>query len=320
MEKCFVGLDFGGTSIKAVAIDDEGSILGSDRIATPTEGAESVLEAIYQISRSVAKDALITGVGIAVPGVVDMNAGVVKFIPNVPGAWNDRPLAAELSDRLQVPCALLNDARAATYGELKYGAGRDCRNFALLTVGTGIGGGIVLNGDLFLGSTGNAGEVGHQIIDLHGPRCGCGGWGCGEVFASGSALAASAMRVITQGLGSAQALRSACGGDVGKMTARLVLETAAQKDPLACQLVKEEGVRLAAVISNLIVVLNPERIIVGGGVSLAGDLLLDEVRNSLNDRIGRFLLCGPVDIVPAELGDNAGALGSAAWERRLQTT
>lgn len=272
--------------------------------------------AMKQIASEVAGEMPIQGLGVAVPGVVDMKAGVIRFIPNVVGEWDNRPLATELSTDFAAPCFLLNDARAATYGELHFGAGRGYSDFVLLTIGTGIGGGIVLNGDLYLGSTGNAGEVGHQIIDLHGPRCGCGGWGCGEALASASALAAAGMRAVTQGMSAAEPLQKACHGDLSQITARLILSLADQGDDMAKELIREEAFRLSAVIGNLIVVLNPQRVIVGGGVSLAGGLLLDEIRSALSQRIDRFLHFGPVEIVPAELGEYAGAFGAAAWGMR----
>lgn len=311
---CHLGLDLGGTEIKAAVMAGSGTVLAEGRAPTPRSGTPAVIAAMHALAARMVGDAPVAGVGVAVPGVVDMERGVVKFVPNVPGDWAGRPLAAELGARLGAPCLLLNDARAATFGELSLGAGRGCRHFVLMAVGTGIGGGVVANGELLLGSGGHAGEVGHQVIDLHGPRCACGGWGCAESLASGPALVAAAVRAVAQGMDTD--MRAACGGDVGRITPSLVAEVAAAGDRVAAELMDALAHRLGTAAGNLVVVLNPERVVIGGGLSLAGERLLEGIRRTMAERIGWYLRHAPVDVVAAELGAHAGALGAAAWARR----
>ena len=312
---CHLGIDLGGTEIKAVALSMSGGILAQGRASTPRTGVRAVIAAMHGLAARVAGGVPIQGAGVAVPGVVDMGRGLVKFLPNVPGVWANVPLVEELGRLLGVGCVLLNDGRAATYGELCLGAGRGCRDFVLLAVGTGIGGGVVVDGELLLGSGGHAGEVGHQVIDMHGPRCACGGWGCAESLASGPALVAAAVRAVVQGMDTG--LHAACGGDVGRITPSLVAEVAGAGDPVASELLEEVAHRLGTAVGNLVVVLNPERVVIGGGLSLAGERLLTGIRSTMAERIGWYLRHAPVEVVAAELGVNAGALGAAAWARRL---
>jgi glucokinase len=183
----------------------------------------------------------------------------------------------------------------------------------MVAVGTGIGGGIVAGGDLLLGSNGRAGEVGHQVIDVHGPHCGCGNSGCVESLASGPAIATEAARLVLQGIPTG--LREACNGDVSRITPRLVAHTAAAGDAKAREIIEQEAERLGILAANLTLVLNPERIIVGGGVSLIGEPLLEGMRRTIAARIGWYTRRAPVDVVAAALGEEAGAMGAAAWGR-----
>lgn len=310
----WLGLDLGGTEIKAALLDGAGGPAGQGRAATPRAGVAGVVTALGRLAETVAAGRELAGVGVAVPGVVEMDQGLVGFLPNVPGDWAGVPLAALLTEGLQAPCTLLNDGRAATYGELRLGAGRGCRHFVLMAVGTGIGGGVVVDGELLLGSGGHAGEVGHQVLELHGPRCACGGWGCAEALASGPALVAAARAAMAQGRPTA--LRAACAGDGGRITPSLVAEVAAAGDPLAGELLDSLAHRLGTAAGNLVLVLNPERVVIGGGLSLAGEPLLAGIRRTLGQRIGWYLRHAPVEVVAAQLGAAAGALGAAAWARR----
>lgn len=307
----FVGLDLGGTSIKAVALTPDGPAVRRMQAPTPRQGADVVLARMRAVGREVAAGRAVSAVGVAIPGVVDMAAGRARFVPNVPGQWEGLAVAQELATAFGAPCRLLNDVRAATFGEWRFGAGRDCSDFVMIAVGTGIGGGIVSGGHLLLGSTGHAGEVGHVALDPHGPLCGCGAHGCAEALASGPALVAAAARLVAQGLPTA--LRGACGGDIGRLTPRIVAEVAGAGDAAAAELLAEEASRLGVLAAGLVVVLNPQRVVVGGGVALAGPPLLDGIRATLQDRAGWYLPHAPAAVVPAELGEWAGAMGAAAW-------
>ena len=308
---CLVGLDLGGTLLKGVATEPGGAVLARASVPTPRAGAESVLAEMAALARRLAVGRPLAALGVAVPGVVDVPGGRTLFLPNVPGPWEGRAVAAELGRALGAPCALLNDVRAATLAELRAGAGRGCRDFVLLAVGTGIGGGIVLGGRLHLGAGGHAGEVGHQTLDLHGPRCGCGNRGCAEALASGPALVAEAARAVLQGWETA--LRAACGGDISALTPRLIGEVAAAGDAVAREILERTASRLGTLAANLVVVLNPERVVIGGGLAQAGAPLLEGIRRALQERAGWYLRHAPAEVVAAELGEEAGALGAAAW-------
>ena len=310
-QPCAVGLDLGGSRIKAVATSPAGAVLARAQAPTPRAGADAVLQAMIALAQRVSACRPIGSVGAALPGVVDMGGGAALFLPNVPGPWEGRPVGAELAAALGAPCAVINDVRAATVGELRAGAGRGVRHFVLIAVGTGIGGGIVVDGALHLGAGGHAGEVGHQSIEAHGPRCGCGNRGCGEALASGPALVAAAARAVLQGWPTQ--LRAACRGRISGLTPQLVARVAAAGDPVAGRLLAEMAERLGTLAANLVVVLNPQRVVIGGGLARAGAPLLAGVAATLEARAGWYLRHAPADVVAAELGEQAGALGAAAW-------
>jgi glucokinase len=309
----YLGLDLGGTFVKGLLIDQAGRQLANGSAPTPRSGPADVIAAMRDLGARLAGGRTLRGVGVAVPGVIDLRRGEVKFLPNVPGQWEGRPAARELGQALAAPAFLLNDVRAATYGEWHFGAGRGCDHFVMVAVGTGIGGGIVADGKLVMGIDGLAGEVGHMAIDLHGPRCACGGWGCAEALVSGRALAADGRELAAAG--AAPKLLEAAGGDPERITPALIAQAAEEGDPGAKGLMDQAGYRLGILVGNLVILLNPARVIVGGGIAQAGAPLFEGIRKTLADRVGWFLRHTSVEVVPAELGDEAGALGAAAWAR-----
>lgn len=316
-EHYHLGLDLGGTNIKGIVVTADGRVVAQGSTPTPSGGPDRVLEGLIRHGKALAEDRKLATVGIAFPGVVDASAGRVFFLPNVGGDWGGRPIASEVAAGLGAPTALLNDVRAATFGELHFGAGRDCRTFAMIAVGTGIGGGIVVDGELYLGARGHAGEVGHVALELRGPTCACTGWGCAEALAGTRALEDAARDAVREGRPTTLARIEE--RSPGGITPRAIAEAAAQDDAVASEILAEEAYRLGILASNLVVVLDPERIIVGGGIASAGDALLDGIRRTVEERVGWFTRYAPVEIVPAELGDRAGAFGAAAWGRRRQS-
>jgi glucokinase len=244
--------------------------------------------------------------------------GEVYDPPNLPG-WTTVPLSRMLQERLDLPentpIVLANDANAAALAEYKFGAGarkrlgKPIRHLVYLTISTGVGGGVVIDGRLLIGSTGMAAELGHIVIDLHGARCNCGNIGCLEAMASGTALAHEA-RVE---LASRRETRMAemVGGRAEKITAKIVVEAARAGDPAALELMAREGELVGVGVVTCIHVFNPEIVVLGGGVSNAGDLLFDPVRATVEARIMRAYR-GTFDIVPAALGGEVGALGAVA--------
>ena len=249
-------------------------------------------------------------IGVGCPGWVDLEQGETRFLPNLPGQWRDVPVASLLGERLDAPVHLLNDVRAATLGEFTFGAGRGVSTMALFALGTGIGGGVVVDGRLRLGPLGSAGELGHQIVDPGGPLCGCGARGCLEAVASGPAIAAAGVRLLRSG--QAPALFDLTGGDAGKVSAETMGEAARAGD----RAVKQELERIAGLVgiaaANVVVTLHPELIVLGGGVAGLGDLLFDGVRESIADRVRVFPTDG-VRVEPAALGTDAGLAGVLAW-------
>lgn len=265
-------------------------------------------EGLLELTREVGEPPAAIGVGC--PGWVDLEAGVTRFLPNLPGQWRDVPVARLLGERLAAPVHLLNDVRAATLGEFTLGAGRGTSTMALFALGTGIGGGVVIDGSLRLGPLGSAGELGHQIVDPGGPLCGCGARGCLEAVASGPAIAAAGVRLLRSG--QAPALFDLTGGDAGQVTAETMGEAARAGD----EAVTKELERIAGLVgvaaANVVVTLHPELIVLGGGVAGLGDVLFDGVRRTIADRVRVFPTDG-VRVEPAALGTDAGLAGVLAW-------
>lgn len=315
----FIGIDLGGTNIKAALVNTDTGDIAATR-STPTrarEGHDAVIaqmavlvEEIILASNKTKAD--IGGVGIGIPGALDLDKGLTIFLPNLPGNWRNVPVRDQLARISGLHVSILNDARSMTMGEWKFGAGRGF-DMACYTLGTGIGGGLVLNGQLHLGINGSAGELGHVSVDLNGPICGCGSRGCIEAYASGPAIAALGMKAIVQGRNTTMA--DMCGGDLNKVTPELVAEAAKHGDDAAREIYEFAGNIIGAGIANVITATTPRRIVIGGGVAAAGELILDPIRRSMRSRV--FLVDAlQVEVVAAQLGNNAGLVGAAVWARQ----
>ncbi|MCC7129653.1 MAG: ROK family protein [Anaerolineae bacterium] len=315
--KHFIGIDMGGTNIKTGIVDlSAGEVVHAS--VTPTLGrlgheavmgriADQILETIQEGGFSTAD---IGGVGVGVPGVLDLDQGLVLFLPNLPGNWRNVALRRTLEAKTGLPAALLNDARAITYGEWKFGAGKGVDTIACFTLGTGIGGGLVIEGRLHLGIGGTGGELGHQCIDPNGPQCGCGGRGCLESLVSGPAIAALGVRAVLQGR--TTSLGSLAGADLNNITPELIWHAARQGDPVANEMYELVGEYLGVAVSTILVTVGPRKVILAGGVAGAGDLLLNPIRRRI--RLQVFMMpADQVEVVIASLGANAGILGVAAW-------
>ena len=286
-----LGLDLGGTNIKLALLERKRGrwrTLADASAATEAErGPAHVLRRLTQVGAEAGR---VDSVGVTVPGLFDPERGTVQFLPNLPGAWKGQPVVEPLRQALGAPTAMINDARAFALAESRLGAGRDVDTAVFVVIGTGIGGGIVVDGRLHLGLDGAAGEFGHQMVLPEGPACGCGSSGCVEALASGPAIAAAA----------------------GRATAEDVVEAARAGEVSAATTLARAGTFLGVAIANAIVLLSPERVVVGGGVAAAGELLLEPARAEIRRRVH----VSPVEriaIVPAELGVLAGAIGAAIW-------
>jgi glucokinase len=276
------------------------------------EGTRAVINKLSStINRSITqaklKNTELMGIGIATAGILDTRRGIVTASPNLPG-WHNVPLRDVIAARSGLTTYLINDASAAALGEHRIGAGRGFDNLLYLTVSTGIGGGIIINGELYSGANGCAGELGHMTVEADGPQCHCGSFGCLEALASGWAIAKKAATCINQG--GKSCITELVEGRVENITAETVATAARQGDRLACDIVAKAANYLGIGLANLVNIFNPELIIIGGGLSKMGDMLLEPARKVIKERAFR-LPAQTVRIVRARLGSNAGIIGAA---------
>jgi glucokinase len=288
-----LGLDLGGTNIKWVVVEHDGGdwrVLERDRVATPrAEGPDAVVPRLAAVgAEAIAHSPGVASVGIGVPGLYDPVAGTTRFLVNFPGSWDGTPMAGPIGDALGLRAFLINDARAFGLAELRLGAGRGASSMIGLTLGTGVGGVIVVDGHVHQGHDGTAGEIGHQTIEPDGPWCNCGNRGCLEAFVRADRIA------------------EACG----TVTAEEAVARARAGDVRATEGLAEVARYLGIGIANMVTVLSPDRVVIGGGISAAGDLLLGPIRDELRRRV-RTTSLDQVEIVIAELGTWAGAIGAA---------
>ncbi|MBA7660743.1 Glucokinase [subsurface metagenome] len=313
-----LAVDLGGTKIIVAIISDKGQVTAREYYLTlaeegPQPVIDRVLSAIDHILGLVNLDSSkLHSISLAAAGAIDLDKGLVTLSPNLPG-WHNIPLRDIVKEKHGVNTFLINDASAAALGEHHFGVGRGVNNLVLLTLGTGIGGGIIINGELYSGPCGSAGEIGHATIDVNGPRCSCGNVGCLEILASGTAVAQEAIRRISQGERSS--LTEIVDGKAGNITAEAVGVAAQNGDSLALEVISKAATYLGVAMVNLVNIFNPEMIIIGGGMAQMGDLLLDTARQVVKERA--FPLSSQaVRIVTAQLGDNAGVLGAAVFARQ----
>ena len=313
----FVGVDLGGTLLKAAIVDtDSGEITGLESVDTlAREGHDAVIVRMRDLIEDVIRKSgilksQIGGVGIGVPGVLDLDRGLVLFLPNLHGTWPNVPLRQKIETGVGLPTHILNDVRSMTLGEWTFGAGRGVDTIACFAIGTGIGGGLVINGRLHLGIGGTGGELGHQSIDMNGPQCGCGSRGCLEVFASGPAIVAMGIKAVVQGL--TTTIGEVVDYDLNRITPKTIYQAAIQGDEIAREIYERAGFYIGVAVSNTLAAVGPRKVVIGGGVAQAGDLLLEPIRKTVRERV--FIMpVDEVEIVPAQLGPQAGMIGAALW-------
>jgi glucokinase len=318
-QKYIVGVDLGGTNIVVGAMSVDGhqhfamrsiptsAELGADGVADRIVGSIEgvILDTIAETNAS-RKDFI--GVGVGAPGPLDREKGLVVVAPNL--GWKDFPLRDRVSARLRLPVTLDNDANCATVGEWWQGAARGGTNVVGMTIGTGIGGGLILGGKLFHGASDVAGEIGHTTIDLNGRHCKCGNYGCLEAYASGPAIATRAREVLVREE-TASLLPSIVGGKLESITAETVYKAAQQGDAVASEIVRDTARYLGAGIANLLNILNVDVVVVAGGVTQAGDALFTPLRAEVRRRAFRPAV-DATRIVPGELPGTAGVVGAVA--------
>ena len=304
-----IGLDIGGTKISGGAIDGKGVILSQGRRDTPALDPAAIIAEAASLTRELSSQHQIDAVGVACAAFIDRSGSTVYFSPNL--AWRDEPLKARLESALELPVTIENDANAAAWGEFRFGAAADAGNMVMVTVGTGIGGGVVVDGVLMRGAFGVAAELGHMRVVPGGIRCGCGNRGCWEMYASGTALVREAQELVVSGSPLAARLGELCAGDPATLRGPDVTRAAAEGDPAAIELLGDLGVWIGEGLASVAAILDPELIVLGGGVSEAGALLIDPAlaafRRNLTGRghrpEARFAL--------ASLGNDAGMIGAA---------
>jgi glucokinase len=319
-----IGVDLGGTNIVVGALSEDGSRHAGAR-SEPTlaeRGAEAVVDRIARLIEETIGDTMaetgcgrdaFLGVGIGSPGPLDRERGIVIVTPNL--GWKNFPLRDEVAQRVGLPATLDNDANCATYGEWWLGAARGARNVVGLTIGTGIGGGLILEGQLYHGASDVAGEIGHTTIDSTGRRCKCGNYGCLEAYASGPNIAERAREALAADDGSM--LPSLVGGDLDRITAATVYEASARGDELARQVVRETAQFLGIGVANLLNIFNPDVVVLAGGVTQAGDALFEPLRAEVRRRAFKPAV-DACRIVPGELVGRAGVVGAAATFKAQQ--
>jgi glucokinase len=313
----YIGIDLGGTKIAGAVWDADRLVITAQK-TIPTQahdGPDAVIERIGGLARELAdmvklQIARISGVGVGVPATIDIDEGIIWLIPNLPGDWRGKPIVAILRRLLGCPVYLINDARAFTLAEATIGAGKGAASCAGITLGTGIGGGIAINGRLYLGVTGSAGEFGHHTIDVYGTPDGTGNPGGWEAMASGPAIAAMGMKAVAQGI--TTKIGELVDFDLNEITPEVIARAADMGDAVAQRILQTAGFYLGTGIANVIIMLAPERVVIGGGMAHLGDWIMEPIHDTLKQRVHTVPL-DRVQIVPAALGAEAGVIGAAIW-------
>jgi len=312
----FASIDLGGTNIHAAFARGDGAVIAEVKEPTRShEGPEIIVSRMCGIVARLAEE---TGqqpaaLGIGVPGLVDVGTGTTRFLPNLPTQWRGVAVRTMMEQALGFPVQVLNDARTATLGELVFGHGQSVRDLLFFTLGTGVGGGVVLDGRLRLGPLNAAGELGHQTVDPHGLPCGCGNRGCLETVASGPALAAEGVRLLLSG--HARRLHELCGGDLNRVTAATIGQAAREGDEMVGLAIERMGEWIGIAAANLVSALHPQMIVLGGGVAQLGEPLMAPVQRTLRSRVGMFPT-DDVEVRASQLGERAGLLGGIALASR----
>jgi len=318
-QKFIIGLDLGGTKITGGAVSEDGSHThGIRKIDTQSDlGAEGVVDRIVGLLEGVILDTMnetgcarkdFIGIGVGAPGPIDREKGIVVIAPNL--GWHNYPLRDRIQARLGVPVTVDNDANCATVGEWWLGAARGGTNVVGMTIGTGIGGGLIINGELYHGSSDVAGEIGHTTIDMNGRHCKCGNYGCLEAYASGPAIATRAREALVRE-DAASLLPSLVDGQLDRITASTVYEAAKKGDALSNEIVRDTARYLGAGIATLLNVINPDVVVLAGGVTAAGDALFVPLRAEVRRRAFQPAV-EACRIVAGTLPGTAGIVGAVA--------
>ncbi|HHT9109133.1 MAG TPA: ROK family protein [Candidatus Wunengus sp. YC63] len=311
MSNYVIGIDLGGTNLRTGLVDRNGKIhhrlsIKTENNADPQTISNQIFYLIDEIINVGAglkpAPTNIIGVGLGSPGLVDKQGETILFSPNLP-LWRNIPIKRMVSERFSVPCVLENDANAAAWGEKWVGAGKEADSLVMLTLGTGIGGGIIINNKLWRGVNNVAAEIGHMVIQMDGPKCSCGNYGCIEAYASATAMVRRFKESLKSGVPSSLK-------DAGEITAKMINDAAFHGDRASLDVIKETGHYLGVALVNIMHVLNPEVIVLTGGMIGSGDLLMNPIKQVIKEKAFEAS-AKETKIVFSQLGNDAGIIGAA---------
>jgi glucokinase len=314
-EPIVLGIDLGGTKILSAICDRQGNMMSSDQRTTPSEkGQDAVIRTMAEsgyraLEKSSVDIELVAAIGVGVPGPLNSQEGILYTAPNLPD-WSDVPIKSILAQVFNKKVFVINDANAAAFAEYRFGAGRGSSYFIYITISTGIGGGMVIDGNIYTGASGTAAEIGHMTIDDAGPRCNCGNHGCWEALGSGSAMARQARKWVAES--APTRILEYADGNAENITALTIYRAAREDDKIAADIVAETAHYLGTGLANLINVYNPDVIALGGGLTRMGAMLLDPAYAVARKRSFKPAYQA-VRIVTAELQKNSGVQGAAAY-------
>lgn len=318
----FLGVDIGGTNVKIGVINREGEILEHRQIPTkvhraPEEVIADIAKTVDEVRKALeARNYEIGSLGVGVPGSLNWEEGVCRLLPNFPNGWREVRLKDHLERHLGLPTFIINDVRAITLAEKLFGAGKNVSSLIMAAIGTGIGGGIVVNNELLIGRDGSAGELGHINVEPGGIVCGCGSRGCLECYASGPAIAGAALRSLVQQ--NDTLIREIVENDYNKVTAAIVAQAAERGDQIAKDILDNAGKYIGRAMANVAVVTNPEMVVIGGGVAQAGRVLFGSICKTFHKTL-QIIQSETIQLRLSELGVLAGIQGCAAWGMKMKS-
>jgi glucokinase len=303
-----IGIDIGGTKIAGALVDAHGQIVLEERVPSPAGDPEAMVDAVVGLIERLSANHEVIGAGVAAAGFIDADQSTIIYAPNI--SWRNEPFKAKLEAKLDIPVIIENDANAAGWAEYRYGAGRGYKHMIMLTIGTGVGGAVIADSHMLRGGFGIAGELGHLRVVPDGLACGCGQHGCLESYASGSALLRAAKELAASGDPAGKRLRE-IETEAGQLTGLEVYKAILENDEGALRLLSDLGSWLGQAIGSLVAVLDPEVVVIGGGVSAAGDLLLNPIRDAYLAHLPARGYRPELKITTAEFVNDAGVVGAA---------
>ncbi len=307
-----IGIDIGGTKIAAALVSESGEIIRDLKVPTPAKDSEKIADAVVDLINELASGQQVSAVGVAAAGFIDAERANIVYAPNL--SWRNEPLKAKLEARVNLPVFIDNDANAAGWAEFRFGAGRGVKHMVMLTVGTGVGGAVVVDGHLLRGGFGIAAELGHINLVPNGEPCGCGQLGCLESYGSGTALLNAAKRLASSGDPAGTRLAELQDA-AGELTGQEVYQAIQERDAGTLALLADLGAALGRAVASLTAVLDPELVVIGGGVSATGDLLLEPIKAAYLTHLPARGFRPELRIVQAELVNDAGVVGAADLAR-----